>query len=215
MMREEHIRERFTARRYILSRRDMKKILLALLLLFGSVGTGFAQTGWIQVTGTALQPSCPSNTSTYAFSDNCRNVVNAWSGGIADTKRNRLLIFGGGHTDYSGNEVYSFDGTIRTRLNNPSSPNLPSSSSCPAALSDGNPNSRHTYGGLAYIASVDKMFVFGGSLACAAGNSGGDTWTLDLATLAWKRMDPTAGGHPTDNLAASADYDPNTGLVFL
>ncbi len=174
--------------------------------------------GWFQVPSSKVQSVCPPNDSNYAFSDNCRNVVNAWSGGIADTKRNRLLIFGGGHTDYSGNEVYAFDpnALTLTRLYSPTEPvSQPSSASCPTTLGDGKPNSRHTYGGLAYIASVDKMFVFGGSVACAPGNAGGDTWTLDLSTLAWHRQDPANGAGPSDNLNASADYDPNTQLVFL
>jgi len=32
----------------------------------------------------------------------------AWSGGALDTKRDRLVIWGGGHADYYGNELYAF-----------------------------------------------------------------------------------------------------------
>ena len=45
------------------------------------------------------------------------------------------------------------------------------------------------------------------------------TWTLDPASLAWKRKDPTQGGpaqHPDccDYISAS-DYDPNTHAVYM
>jgi hypothetical protein len=33
----------------------------------------------------------------------------AWGGGAHDTKRDRLIVWGGGHGDYGGNELYAFD----------------------------------------------------------------------------------------------------------
>src|SRR5687768_14643640 len=35
--------------------------------------------------------------------------VVAWSGGALDTRRAQVLVWGGGHSDYAGNEVYAFD----------------------------------------------------------------------------------------------------------
>jgi len=39
------------------------------------------------------------------------NAVSAWSGGALDPVpgRERLLVWGGGHADYAGNEIYAFD----------------------------------------------------------------------------------------------------------
>src|SRR6267142_3701593 len=37
-----------------------------------------------------------------------RNVIDAWSGATFDTAHNRLLLWGGGHSDYAGNELYAF-----------------------------------------------------------------------------------------------------------
>src|SRR2546422_157047 len=114
--------------------------------LASSGGGGIPSSlGWYQIPNTKLSSVCPSGAGTA-----CANVVAAWSGGIADTSRNRLITWGGGHTDYSGNELYALDLNSLTmlRLTNPSSP---VASSCVAADPDGNPNSRHTYGGLAYI----------------------------------------------------------------
>src|ERR1043165_5863805 len=35
-------------------------------------------------------------------------VMVAWSSGVYDTDRERLVVWGGGHSDYAGNEVYAF-----------------------------------------------------------------------------------------------------------
>jgi hypothetical protein len=141
-------------------------------------------------------------------------VVAAWNGGIADTKRNRLIIWGGGHGDYYGNEVYGLDLNSMTmsRLTEPSP--VTNVTSCPEAYGDGQPSSRHTYNGMAYLARQDKIFVFGGSKANCGFMSGG-TWTFDLAKLEWKNMDPHGGDSPANNPGVIADYDPNSGMVFL
>src|SRR5438876_2240675 len=40
-------------------------------------------------------------------------TMNDWSGGAYDSKRDRLIIWGGGHGGYAGNEIYVFDiGTL-------------------------------------------------------------------------------------------------------
>jgi hypothetical protein len=179
--------------------------------------------GWIELPNTKLQDVCPPNTDVYDFHSNCHSLIDAWSGGVADAARNRLIIWGGGHNDYYGNEIYALDLNTNklTRLNEPSpvNGNPPfHSPECVEALSDGAPNSRHTYGGLAYIAHADRMFVFSGSLGCAGGGVGDDTWTLDLATLKWRRMDPTGNKNAHPNpvyFDAMADYDPVTKLVFI
>ena len=36
-------------------------------------------------------------------------IVYAWSGGTVDTVKGRLLVWGGGHSDYWGNELYALD----------------------------------------------------------------------------------------------------------
>lgn len=48
----------------------------------------------------------------------------AWSGGVLDTVGERLIVLGGGHSDYFGNEVYAFDfASLKwQRLNTPADP---------------------------------------------------------------------------------------------
>ena len=194
-----------------------------------SGGGGIPGTlGWFDVQGQHLSGNCPPNNFNnygYDFASNCNGVVVAWNGGVGDTKRNRLWVWGGGHNDYAGNEIYYFDlNTLKfARANDPSDP----TPTCSAAYSDGRASSRHTYGGLAYIASADKMFVWGGVHWCPGGGFSEDTWTLDLSqvgsgtsgTNGWKQMDSTLGNggiHPcAGDGNPQAAYDPNTQLVFV
>ncbi|MBI2669681.1 MAG: DUF2341 domain-containing protein [Candidatus Yanofskybacteria bacterium] len=177
--------------------------------------------GWNELLNTKIRAVCPPNNfggTTYDFGFFCEWVTGAWGGAMADTMRDRLIIWGGGHNDYYGNEIYSLNlganPITMTRLNDPSVPIA--DSSCPETMADGKPNSRHTYGGLAYVQHADRMYAHGGSRACAAGNTTSATWTLNLSTLQWTRMDPTNG--PTQasvfNNVVLSDYDPNTRLVF-
>ncbi|MFZ0878149.1 MAG: kelch repeat-containing protein [Candidatus Acidiferrales bacterium] len=176
-----------------------------------------AAIGWYDVPGTKLESVCPPDGFKgidYPFASRCSGVIREWSSGIADTRRNRLILWGGGHNGYAGNELYAFElDTMQLRRLNDPSP----IAACQQATPDGRANTRHTYGGLAYIAHADRMFVFGGVPYCPpAGNSSSDTWTLNLENLEWKRMDPVRGGGPSGyyNGTVSA-YDAASKLVFV
>lgn len=39
----------------------------------------------------------------------CANVIRAWSGAVIDRVNHRIIVFGGGHSDYDGNEEYALD----------------------------------------------------------------------------------------------------------
>ena len=72
-----------------------------------------ATPGWSQIPNTHLR-ACPSTClnfgdSGYDFAYQCRNVTEAWNSGVFDTTRNRLIVWGGGHRNYSGNEIYALD----------------------------------------------------------------------------------------------------------
>lgn len=106
----------------------------------GSTSTGSTSTGgtsspsvpgtpktvagsWTEVLGTQMSKAVPD----YAYSlpvsaaGGPKNVMDAWGGGAYDTKRDALLVFGGGHGDYAGNEVYSYSltGSVWIRLSDP------------------------------------------------------------------------------------------------
>jgi hypothetical protein len=184
----------------------------------GAAGQPVLRTlGWHELPGTALQAVCPPNgfgNSTYEFYDSCRNVTEAWNSAVMDTRRNRLVVWGGGHSDYLGNELYEVD-LNSLKVNRITDPGLPvSETGCPESIvNDTQPNSRHTYDGMAYIENVDRLWVFSGSLARCGFFSRG-TWTFDFARLTWEKHTP-AGDLPTAGPGIVSAYDSNTGLVFL
>jgi hypothetical protein len=172
--------------------------------------------GWHAIPSTRLRPLCAGENGFGSILGawGCDGITGAWSGGAFDSARNRMIIWGGGHNDYYGNEIYAFNLNTQTveRLNDPG---LPGATSCTPAIAGGaQPNSRHTYDGIEYIASVDKLFAFGGSLACASGEFGSDTWTFDFKTKRWQRMNPT-GPIPSGDAGMMTAYDPVSGLIYL
>lgn len=140
------------------------------------------------------------------------NIIFAWNGGVLDTQRLRLIIWGGGHNDYYGNEMYAFDieALQWERLTDPTV----DWTDCGDPNADGTANSRHTYSGMEYIAHADRFFVTGGALNCTVGSCGADiTWVFDFDTLTWTDRQP-AGGHSTE-CENSAAYDPVTETVYF
>ena len=171
--------------------------------------------GWFAVPNSKLEPVCATKNGfpQVAGVQGCPALLN-WSGAVYDSKRHRLVIWGGGHNDYYGNELYAFNlaNLTTVRLNDPG---LPIATTCSDAIANGTqPNSRHTYDGIEYMPNVDRMFVFGGAPACSTGGISRDTWTFDFTTMQWQRMNPT-GTIPRQTPGVTTAYDPNTGLIFL
>lgn len=150
------------------------------------------------------------------------SVPDAWNSAAFDTNRNCLLLTGGGHNDYGGNEVYKFclNNLQWSRVTDPT----PFPSRHPQFQnSDGTPISRHTYGGLAYLPGPDRFFVFDGSPDSASGGCGTvGTWTLDLAARdssgsyspsQWELR--TTSNEPTHACGNAAAYDPISRNVIL
>ncbi len=196
-------------------------------------------TGWHalpSITSLAGSGACPPNGfggDPYSFADNCANVIRTWNGAIADSTANRLIIWGGGHDNYFGNEIYSLNLLLNpitlTRLKDPTVPtNYANRANCvdgiPPGSPDFAPNSRESYGGLAFIPSANRMMIFDGSLACTQGDGSSNTWTIPLSNLSnsssWVHEDLTLAGtkpnadgnEPYGNVSA---YDSNSGLVFV
>jgi len=149
-------------------------------------------------------------------------IIGAWSGGAFDSTRDRLLIFGGGHNGYGGNEIFAF--SLQTleweRITDPTA----NSSRAPAIQnSDNTPISRHTYGGLAYIEHADRLFVLGGAPDSSVGGCGTrGTWTFPFAN-APKETSSTNGqfwelrssiNEPQTGCDDVAAYDPISKRVF-
>jgi hypothetical protein len=203
--------------------------LLIVSLLLGGLQSAQAQLptgiGWTALPATtSLEGSgaCPPNYfggDPYPFANNCQNVIRAWSGAIADTTLNRLIIWGGGHMNYFGNEIYSLNLTANpitlTRLKDPTVPTNymngqgSTQQSCVESIPPGTtsfaPNSREDYEGFAFIPvnrftspNADVMYILNGSTACQLGGASIATWTISLNNLSnsssWIYENPTLTG---------------------
>ena len=168
---------------------------------------------WLAVPNSSfssLDP-CPSRNCSYSGVSGLAGFFH-WSGGAYDTKRDRLVLWGGGHNDYRGNEIYVFDinTMIWQRLTDPTANPV----NCGQTNGDGTPNSRHTWAGLAYIAHADRFFGSGGALNCDIGGCGADkTWTFNFDTKQWTDRLP-AGTKPPTGCGNSCAYDSVSGKVF-
>ena len=178
--------------------------------------------GWHELPDTRLVDQCPPNNFAgygYNFASACDNVTEAWGGAGYDSGRNRMYIWGGGHADYYGNELYALDLTTQqmVRLTDPGAPADPDASPAESELAphDGTqPHSRHTYDGITYIDHADRLWAFSGSLASKVGSGDNVTWLFDPNTNAWTR-DAHSGDIPKVVFAAFAAYDPISEKVFF
>ncbi len=182
--------------------------------------------GWTQLSNTTLSSICATLPYSPQGTNGCRAIIESWSTGVIDTKRNRMLLWGGGHTDYYGNEVYSLNMSpatpTLTQITTPTdaalNPGFPAT--CPDAnTADGSPVARHTYSGLVYLPGPDRMYSFGGAPAPCGGPFSRKTYTLDLSVTppVWHAMDPVSGYNPTTenvNLGMWCAYNPNDSLVW-
>lgn len=124
--------------------------------------------GWVQVNTGTWSSAWPAGLDAVtAPGNNVRGVVTAWSSFAWDSANGSLLLWGGGHANYKGNEMYVWDATSGAW----------SLGSLPSRLDGSNfvvdnaaPQSSHTYDNNAYL-PVNNMFVtFGGANWNAGGN---------------------------------------------
>ncbi len=222
-------RSMFVAQKNTNSSRFIYTIIGSMLLIILSTHVVCAD-GWEELPNTRLDAQCPENgfngatfgtvsgnPREYDFSVHCINVTEAWSGGAFDTSRNRLYIWGGGHRNYLGNEIYALDlnnTPSMIRLTDPATPLDYDTDPSELPPFDGTqPKSRETYDGLVYLPGPDKLWAWSGSLALN-GFPDNVTWLFDPDLNSWQRQQPS-GDIPFANIGAVTAYDPNTQTVFL
>jgi len=166
---------------------------------------------WLEIPNSNLDQVSPNPIP--AGSTGVMSVMEAWSGGAYDTKRDRLIIWGGGHTNYAGNELYVFDlNTLQwTRLTEPSS--LDGWTDGDKEYSDGRPISRHTYDYIEYLPPpYDQFFTGGGAGLWRGGSDDNTTFIFDFQTNKWiKEANPT----PNPGLGAITVYDKVTEKIWM
>lgn len=99
-------------------------------------------------------------------------IITAWSSFGWDSNRGNLLLYGGGHANYRGNEVYLWRGATQRweRASLPSEMRQDALGNWNAIDSaDAAPASAHTYDNTIFLPRLDRMLLLGG----AAYNNGG------------------------------------------
>ena len=143
------------------------------------------------------------------------NTAGAGTDGVARDipgQNKELCVWGGGHNNYGGNEIYCIRPNLATptitRITNPSTFAIPgydtissfgtiTPAATAAQLKDGNPNAAHIQSSLAYNPWEDKFAKFGGSYFYN-GQHSYDTFEFNFATNAWERFAGASGGTDTD-----------------
>jgi hypothetical protein len=142
---------------------------------------------WLEVPSSHLQDQFP--TPPPAGNTGPSAVIAAWGGGAYDSVRGRLLLWGGGHNDYGGNEVYAFDVAALkwSRIWGPDPVVSAIPDACASSYPGGTPSARHTYGGLVFIPTTGRLWASGGFRFCGNTSSDGATWLFDPGALTWRR----------------------------
>lgn len=164
---------------------------------------------WFEIPNSKLSSVLPNPLP----AGNPGSIISTWSGGSFDTKRDRLIVWGGGHSDYAGNEIYVFDmeSLKWTRLTDPSP--YSGGDEKTGEYTDGNPRSRHTYDYIQYVPAIDKFCSFGGSGLYPSGQiNTNKVHCFDFVSKTWTNTTTTLGG---GYIGAISDVDNKTGLVWL
>jgi hypothetical protein len=157
----------------------------------------------------------------------------AYSGGAYDTRSHRLLVWGGGHSGYAGNEIYAFNmiGGQWQRLTEPAPPVLdvafdktaqryvPVSPPWRDPDYPPTPVSVHSYGQLDYLPEQNALLAAGGATFSGSGFATSATWLFDLSkhdASGWTEAQPMPGkpyGLYEYNMVT--DYDPASRKVIM
>lgn len=100
-------------------------------------------------------------------------IIGAWSSFAWDSNRGNLLLYGGGHANYRGNEVYLWRGSTQLweRASLPSESVQDSLGNWNAIDgADNAPASAHTYDNNIFLPILDRMLVLGGAADANGGH---------------------------------------------
>ena len=129
----------------------------------------------------------PSRPDTF-FKGSPRSVIQAWSSMAWDSTRGDLVFFGGGHANYTGNDVYRWRGSTLEweRASLPSAIELISGATYRSVDGENSaPIGAHTYDNSEFLPNADRFVSFGG----AAFNDG-KPWSIQHADGTSERTGP-------------------------
>ena len=183
----------------------------------GGIERQLYSNGWTQLANTAMTSICPSPSP--GGSSTCAAIMDAWGGGTIDSKRDRLMMWGAGHTDYYGNQVVALNlNASPATLVNLTTPSVANTSGCSdTQSSDGLPTARHSYGGLTYLPNQDAMFTTGAGVA----PTGQQTCTgfmanfsFSLSSNTWTNLAYQSTSSAAEDDGPAFQYDPQTAKVI-
>jgi hypothetical protein len=172
-------------------------LLSAVLSVSGNAVDDLTPGQWYEVPNSHMREVCPDRSLTDG--KDCSNVIEAWSGGAFDTKRDRLIVWGGGHADSPDRSVYVFDlNTLQwSRLGGPNY----------------GPIARHTYNYLQYVASIDRFCTFGGAAIYPSGNT--STNNVDCFDFDTEKWESKSAKPDSRNINSISAYDPVSGNAYF
>jgi hypothetical protein len=173
------------------------KLDIELKELKGIISTLHSQQ-WAQVPGTSMRPVIPQSSALPdgGGATGPASVLTAWNGAAYDPDAQRLYFWGGGHTDYSGNEVYEFnlDNLKIVRLTDPSHLTSPPPSGMNVSAvcrfpGDNTPLSSHDYDGIVWCPVTQSVWLWPFIGYCSQGTvmTAGQCWEFDPAKKSWRR----------------------------
>lgn len=188
----------------------------------GPLQWGELPNSTLSTSGVGWAGTHPGGTGNYSA------IVTAWGGGILNTvglyidgvfiAGTFLVIWGGGHGDYGGNELYAYgpledDAPAWHRLLDPSIP-APDD----VARLSGKPVSRHTYDTLVYLPDQNKMLCIGAPGYYHTGSAYNVSDLFDfnvnpLTTNPWSTNDagfPAYNGGGAGTIGLFSAYNPTT-----
>jgi hypothetical protein len=180
---------------------------------------------WVNVPGTAMRSVVPpaSMLPDGGSASGPSSVLSAWNGAAYDTDGQKLYFWGGGHTDYGGNEVYEFSlETLKvTRLTDPSPLTTPPPAGMNATPNcrlpgDGTPLSSHDYDGIVWCPATQSIWLWPFVGYCGQGSviTAGQCWEFTPAKKSWDHW-PDVPKSPVGFGIANACWIPKHKKILL
>lgn len=179
--------------------------------------TGKAVNEWVSLQSPSASSVIPSPLPPGVIAP--AGVTDAWCGASLRISGSRYILHGGGHQDYSGNEIYS----VNLEADSPAwaRPFGPTSNANIVASADeyldGNPASSHIYGRIFFNNVRDILFRYVVGQYDVGGVGGGKTYGWSWNATNWAAAS-TYPGHPASGQTFTNDCsyaaDPTTGNMY-
>ena len=195
--------------------KNLTLLLLSALPIFGAFPE-ICERCWYEVPNSALDSVAQTPTPPGFGGPEAKM---AWSGGAFDTRRNRLIVTGGGGQDYAGNEIYAFDvDSLKWFRIKDGADVYDEEDTLYAYYLNGGvapdsqqPRPGYNYDQIEYDSISDNLYILGAYSTYRWGTGYKNVHQLNMSTLTWS--------HPTDvgplvGPGSLSGRDPATGRIW-